>query len=106
MPITVLATITPKPGRAAAVRAAFEQIIPDVHAEDGCLVYALQVAGEAGAEVLYMVEKWTSHEALAAHAAGEPLQRLAELLGDDLVRPADVVVADPVPAGDPAKGAL
>ncbi|PPK97604.1 quinol monooxygenase YgiN [Kineococcus xinjiangensis] len=106
MPITVLATITPRPGRAAAVRAAFEQIIGDVHREEGCLLYALHVAGEPGAETLHVVEKWTSREALAAHAAGEPLERLAGLLGDDLVGPAEVLVADPVPAGDPAKGAL
>ncbi|GAB7192436.1 antibiotic biosynthesis monooxygenase [Kineococcus sp. NUM-3379] len=106
MPITVLATIRPKPGRADAVRAAFGQIIGDVHAEDGCLLYALQVAGEPGAETLHMVEKWTSREALQAHAEGEPLRRLAELLGDDLAAPTEVVVADPVPAGDPAKGVL
>ncbi|GAA4989505.1 putative quinol monooxygenase [Kineococcus glutinatus] len=106
MTITVLATITPKPGRAAAVRAAFEQIIGDVHQEEGCLLYALQVGGEQGAEKLYMVEKWTSREALAAHAAGGPLRRLDELLGDDLAVPTEVVVADPAPAGDPAKGAL
>ena len=106
MPITVLATITPKPGRAAAVRGAFEQIIADVHAEEGCLLYALQVSGEAGAETLHVVEKWTSREALQAHSEGAPLQRLAELLGDDLAGPTQVVVADPVPAGDPAKGAL
>ena len=106
MPITVLATIHPRPGRAAAVRAAFEQIIGDVHQEEGCLLYALQVSGEAGAETLHMVEKWTSREALQAHSEGEPLQRLGRLLGDDLAQPTDVVVADPAPAGDPAKGAL
>ena len=106
MPITVLATIHPKPGRAAAVRAAFEQIIADVHEEEGCLLYALQVSGEAGAETLHMVEKWTSREALAAHSQGEALRRLDGLLGDDLASPTEVVVADPAPAGDPAKGAL
>ena len=106
MPITVLATIRPKPGRADAVRAVFEQIVGDVHAEEGCLLYALHVAGEPGEEVLYMVEKWTSRETLQAHSEGEVLRRAAQQLGDDLAEPPLVVVADPVPAGDPAKGAL
>ena len=45
MSIVVVATISPKPEHTDAVAAAFAGIIPQVHAEDGCELYALHRAG-------------------------------------------------------------
>jgi len=41
MSIVVVATITPKPEHTDEVAAAFAGVIPQVHAEDGCELYAL-----------------------------------------------------------------
>ena len=60
MSIVVVATITPKPEHTDAVAAAFAGIIPQVHAEDGCELYALHRAGDQ----LIMIERWASAEAL------------------------------------------
>src|SRR5215218_8408347 len=43
--ITIVATISPKPGRADAVREAFTAAIPKVHEESGCELYALHEDG-------------------------------------------------------------
>ncbi|MEI4273052.1 putative quinol monooxygenase [Klenkia sp. LSe6-5] len=102
MPITVVATITPKPDRMDAVREAFEQAIPAVHEEDGCELYALH----AGQEVLVMVERWRDGAALEAHGAGDTFNQLSEGVKDDLAEPLQVHVLQAVPAGDATKGAI
>ena len=66
MSIVVVATISPKPEHTDAVAAAFAGIIPQVHAEDGCELYALHRAGDQ----LIMIERWVSEEALAVHSRG------------------------------------
>ena len=60
MSVVVVATITPLPGHADEVIAAFAETIPLVHAEDGCELYALHRAEDR----LIMIEKWASREAL------------------------------------------
>jgi quinol monooxygenase YgiN len=62
MSVVVVATAIPAPGHRDEVVAAFEKVIPTVHAEDeGCELYALH----EGEDRLVMVEKWTSLEATA-----------------------------------------
>jgi len=102
MSVTVVATITPKPGRLDAVRDAFVEAVPKVHEEDGCELYALH----AGPDVLVMVERWRDGDALEAHGAGETFNQLSESVKDDLAEPLKVHVLQAVPAGDDAKGAL
>ena len=102
MSIVVVATISPKPEHTDAVAAAFAEIIPQVHAEDGCELYALHRAGDQ----LIMIERWASGEALAAHGQGAALAALNPMLRGKLTGPAQIVVSHPVPAGDPAKGQL
>ena len=57
----VVATITPQPEHAQAVREAVLAAVPQVHAEEGCQRYAL-------------------HEARAAHGKGEPFTELSRRL--------------------------
>jgi quinol monooxygenase YgiN len=102
MSIVVVATISPKPEHTDAVAAAFAGIIPQVHAEDGCELYALHRAGDQ----LIMIERWASEEALAVHSRGAALAALNPMLRGKLTGPAQIVVSHPVPAGDPAKGQL
>ncbi len=75
--IHVLAIVTAKPGQRAAILEAFRANMPAVHAERGCIEYGPAIdAAEApgfatkfGDDVLVVIEKWESAEALKAHAA-------------------------------------
>lgn len=98
MSVVVIATIRPLPGHREDVVAAFSQAVAAVHGEDGCELYALNEA----ADRLIMIEKRASQEALDRHAGGPNLAAL----GPKLAGAPEVVVARPVPAGDPAKGGV
>jgi quinol monooxygenase YgiN len=100
--VVVVATITPLPEYREDVIAAFTAIIPQVHDEDGCELYALH----ADADRLIMVEKWASREALARHSKGAALTALNPTLAGKVAAPPEVIVLDAVPAGDRAKGQL
>ena len=89
----VVAMQTPKPGRLQQVLDAFAVVSPLVHQEKGCELYAAHTDGT----VCVMVERWTTQEDLDAHAAGEPLNQLIELLGDGLEKPYNVWLRDYVP---------
>ncbi len=77
--VQVLAVITAKPGKRAAILDAFRANVPAVHAEDGCVEYGATVDTEGagaiqtkfGEETFVVIEKWESLDALKAHA-GSP----------------------------------
>ena len=74
-PVYVIATVTAKPGKRDELIRIFKTIIPDVHAEDGYLYYEPAVDVETGLpaqdplrpDVMMVVEKWASLEALRVH---------------------------------------
>jgi quinol monooxygenase YgiN len=100
MSVVVIATITPKPEHRAEVIEIIKDTIAKVHTEDGCELYALNEAPGR----LVMVEKWASAEALAVHSKGAHLAAMNPQLADKVASAPDVVVLQPVPAGDEAKG--
>jgi quinol monooxygenase YgiN len=100
--VVVVATITPKPDQVDAVREAILAAVPQVHAEPGCELYALH----EGDGSFVMVERWESLEALKVHGRAEALTTLGGAIADKLAAPLDVRRLAPVPAGEPAKGAL
>jgi quinol monooxygenase YgiN len=102
MSILIVATISPRPGRADAVRDALTAAIPKVHQEPGCELYALHEDGYG----FVMIERWAGQDDMRAHGAGATFTQLAEGIKDDLTEPIGVRVLTPVPAGDKAKGAL
>ncbi len=102
MSVVVVASIVPLPEHRDEVIAAFKDTIERVHAEDGCELYSLHEAPDR----LIMIEKWASPEALANHSRGVNLAMLNPRLAGKVSAPPEVVVLQPVPAGDPAKGAL
>ncbi|MGK5170880.1 putative quinol monooxygenase [Geodermatophilus sp. CPCC 205761] len=103
MAVVVVATITPQPEHAAAVREAVLAAIPQVHGESGCRRYALH-EGQDGR--LVMIEQWDSPEDLAAHGKGDPFAELSQALDGKLAGAPDLQVLTALPAGDGAKGAL
>ncbi len=102
MSVIVVATITPAEGQFQAVLDGFTSIIPAVHEEEGCELYAAHSDGKQ----IFMVERWTSAELLQAHADGENLVKLNAITGELLAKPTVVKVTENVPAGDPQKGTI
>jgi len=103
MSVVVIATITPKPSDHAAARDALVALIPRVHEEDGCELYALH-EGEPGQ--LVFIESWVSRQALDAHGKGPVVAEMNARLDGLVAAAARVVIVDAVPAGDGAKGRL
>jgi quinol monooxygenase YgiN len=100
--VVVVATIIPLPEHRDAVIAAFTETIPEVHAEDGCELYALHQNDDR----LIMVEKWASADALRTHSKGAALAAMGPKIAGKVTGAPDVIVLHPVPAGDAAKGQL
>jgi quinol monooxygenase YgiN len=102
MSVVVVATILPLPEHRAAVIEAIKETVGQVHAEDGCELYSLNEAPDR----LIMVEKWASQQALDTHAKGPNLALLGPKLAGKVTAVPEVIVLQPVPAGDPAKGSV
>lgn len=88
--IHVLAMITAKPGQRDAILQAFAEIIPAVHAEQGCIEYGPATDAEGlgdvqtplGEDTFVVVEKWESIEALQAHLAAPHMAAYAGKVRD------------------------
>jgi quinol monooxygenase YgiN len=100
--VVVVATIRPLPDHRAEVVAELEAVITEVHAEEGCLLYALH----EGQDCLVMIEKWSSQEALDRHARGPALAGLSQALDGRLQGALDVQVLRPHPAGTSEQGVM
>ena len=101
--IHVIATVEVIPGKREALLAEFQKLVPLVRAEDGCLEYGptidvasgLAAQGSVREQVVTVVEKWTSLEALRAHTQAphmlEYRARVKEMVGGvklQVLRPA------------------
>ncbi|RMI30514.1 putative quinol monooxygenase [Nocardia stercoris] len=104
-PCVVVATMIAKPGREDLVEKTLRAAAPAVHAEPGCLQYALHRELKQPGRFV-MIEKWASREALREHGQGTALREVGVALADALVAAPEVRVFEPLPAGDPDKGAL
>jgi quinol monooxygenase YgiN len=73
--VHVVAVITALPGKREALLAAFNENVPAVHAEEGCIEYGAAVDAEGfgsfqaplGPDTFAVIEKWASADALKAH---------------------------------------
>jgi quinol monooxygenase YgiN len=102
-PTVIVATARPKPEYRAEVIAVFEQVIPQVHAEDtGCELYALHEADDR----LVMIEKWADDDAVAGHVRSAGLAKLQAGLAGKLDGELDVQLLRPHPAGTAGQGTL
>ncbi len=102
MSVVVVATILPLPDHRDEVIEAIRSAVGQVHGEDGCELYALHEAPDR----LVIVEKWASGEALAVHGKGPALATLGQALAGKVSGAPEVIVLQPAPAGDSAKGTL
>lgn len=90
--IHVIATITAQPGRRDELLAEFHKLVPQVHAEAGCIEYgpAIDVASgldaqqSVGDDAFLVIEKWESlahlHDHLAAPHMAAYRERVKDLI--------------------------
>jgi quinol monooxygenase YgiN len=103
MSVVVTAIFHPAEGKKDQLREALRSTIPAVHAEDGCLLYAIHDAEDG---TITMLEKWTSPELLEAHAKGPAVEALDAAVGPFLATPTIVTKMAPIPAGTEDQGLL
>ena len=88
--IHVIATISLNPGTRDAFVAEFKQIVPAVHAEEGCIEYGPTIDATTdigaqhtlGADTVVIVEKWSSIDTLKAHSVAPHMLEYREKVKD------------------------
>lgn len=103
--VTVVVLAQARPGRGDEAERAFREVTTPTHAEEGCLLYALHRVA-ADPDRLVLVERWSSRAALDAHLASPHLIGFREGSAPVWAAPMEILIVDPVSAGDPAKGSL
>ena len=102
MSVVVVATFQPAPGKIDDVIEVLTSVIPDVHEEDGCELYALH----RGDDTLVFIEKWASPEALSAHSGGTATAGVGPRMKGLLAGRPQITVLEAVPAGTAEQGVL
>jgi quinol monooxygenase YgiN len=100
--IHVIATLEVRPGRRKELLAEYRRLVPLVRAEAGCIEYgpAVDVASGLGAQpplrenVVVIVEKWESLEALKAHTQAAHMTAYREAVKNIVVR-VELLVLEP-----------
>ena len=103
--VVVVASFEVQDGKAEEAEAALRETIEATHAEAGCLSYALHRDANAPSTFV-LIEKWTSQVALDAHMQQPYVAALGEKAAGVLAAPPTIRFCEPIPVGDPMKGAL
>jgi len=98
----VVARVFPKPARLQEVIDVYAGVLPLVHQEPGCELFALHTDGET----IFVVERWAAPADLQGHAAGRAYAQIRAGISDLVDHPADVWVLDTLPFGGAAKGTI
>jgi quinol monooxygenase YgiN len=100
--ISTVAIITAKPGSGTEVERALRDLAVATHAEPGCLLFSLQ-QGMRDPDVFVTVEKWDSMESLESHLASDHLASALARTEDLLAFAPQIIPAQPLAVGEPAK---
>ena len=100
--IHVIARVELVAGRRADFLEEFHRVVPEVRAENGCLEYGPTIDVETGierlepadADVVTVVERWESVEALRAHLVAPHMTRYRERV-KEMVAGATIRVMEP-----------
>ena len=102
--VVVVAEIGIADGKREEALAALRTLCEETHAKDeGCLLYALQL-DPADESHVFMIEKWASGEALAAHGATDHIKAAGE--SGTLAGAPKVTVLQQAGFGDAEKGVV
>lgn len=86
-PCIVIAIFQPKPQHLEQVRSALKEIMPEVHQEPGCELYALHEGVEGS---LVFIEKWANRENWMKHNNFHTVARIKQAVDGLLDKPIDV----------------
>lgn len=103
MTIIVAAAFVPAEGRREDLLAALRNATVEMHAEQGCELYALHDGADG---TLWFLEKWSTEADLDAHGAGEPVRRLNIAIADLVASPPVVTRMLPVLVSTTRQGQL
>jgi quinol monooxygenase YgiN len=103
--IVVVGSLKARPGKEDETRDALSALVIPTHAEDGCILYALN-QGVADRTRFAFVERWASQEQLDAHLASAHIAAVLAQADELLSEPPDIVVYEALPLGEDAKGSL
>lgn len=97
--IHVIATVEVVPGKRAEFIDHFKRLVPEVHAEPGCIEYGPTVDVVADiapqrADVVTVVEKWENLQALKVHLDAPPLKAFRAKAGQ-LIAKISIQVLEP-----------
>jgi quinol monooxygenase YgiN len=100
--IHVIATIQTTSGQKQAFLAAFRQLVPLVRQEAGCIEYgpaidletSLEIQAPVRDDIVTVIEKWASVDALEDHLAAPHMQKYREQV-KALVRGVEIRVLEP-----------
>ena len=108
--IHVIATITAQPGTREQLVAAFQEVVPLVHAEAGCIEYGVAIdastsierQSDKGSDVLTVIEKWEDEAALKAHLVAPHMATFREKAGP-FIAGMELHILEPVGPHSPGK---
>lgn len=103
--IVVVGSLKARPGKEDATRDALGALVIPTHAEDGCILYALNQGVEDKTRFAF-VERWASKEQLDAHLGSAHIAAVLAQADELLAEPPDIVVYEAWPLGEDAKGSL
>ena len=103
--VVVVGAFVAREGKEDEATAAFQELVEPTHAEDGCILYALN-QGTDNPRRLAFVERWASRDALDAHLETPHIQAILGRLDELFADLRDITVYEAVPGGEQAKGSL
>ncbi|MGQ7848428.1 putative quinol monooxygenase [Granulosicoccus sp. 3-233] len=91
--IHVVAILTAKPGKGPELLEAIAKVVPQVHAEKGCIEYQPVTDAEnagasqdkVGPDSLVVIEKWDTLDDLKAHSASAHMAAFGKSVADIMV---------------------
>ena len=95
MPLTVVATITSKPGSEEIVRGALAELVTGTRGEPGCLSYDLYQSA-VDSTVFITIESWRQQSDLDEHLQTPHLQKALATAGEHLASPPAIHPLNPV----------
>lgn len=101
--VVVVATFEAAEGNEERVERALRAAVEAVHAEPGCLRYALHRDSRSPATFV-LIENWASPEAIEAHRKAPALADLVAGVDGLLAKPLQVQLLTPMPGGDHERG--
>jgi len=102
--IPVVAVIKAKPGKERMLETVLKGLVAPTHREKGCLCYALHRSTQDPGTFVF-IEKWASEVDLKDHLASAHVNA-AFARQDELIEGMQIVSLDPMPTGDPLRGAI